>query len=77
VDSIPRFFKPLRASVAQDGTKEAVKFISDEMVDAFYVIGPAARCKERVAAYRQAGVDLPLLLPRLEDYRRVAETLNQ
>jgi 5,10-methylenetetrahydromethanopterin reductase len=73
----PAILKPLRASVAKDGGKEAVGLISDEMVDAFYVIGPAARCKERIAAYRQAGVDLPLLLPRLEDYRKVAETLNQ
>jgi len=73
----PAILKPLRASVAQDGGKEAVKLISDEMVDAFYVVGPAARCKERIAAYRQAGIDLPLLLPRLEDYRKVAETLNQ
>jgi hypothetical protein len=45
------------------------------MVEAFYVIGSATRCKERVAEYRQAGVDLPLLLPRLEDYRKVTETL--
>ena len=72
----PAILKPLRASVTKNGGKEAVKLISDEMVDAFYVVGPAARCKERVAAYRQAGVDLPLLLPRLEDYRKVAETLN-
>jgi hypothetical protein len=47
------------------------------MVEAFYLIGPAVRCKERIAAYRQAGVDLPLLLPRLEDYQKVAETLNR
>jgi hypothetical protein len=63
--------------VAKDGGKEAVNLISDEMVEAFYVLGPADHCKERITAYRQAGVDLPLLLPRLEDYRKVAETLNQ
>ena len=73
----PAVLPPLRASAAQDGGKEAISLISDEMVDAFYVIGPADRCKERITAYRQAGVDLPLLLPRLEDYRKVAETLNQ
>ncbi len=72
----PAILKPLRASVAKDGGKDVVGLISDEMVDAFYVIGPAARCKERIAEYRQAGVDLPLLLPRLEDYRRVAEVLS-
>ena len=40
------------------------------------MVGPASRCKERIAEYRDAGVDLPLLLPRLEDYRRVAESLR-
>ncbi|HEV8712090.1 MAG TPA: LLM class flavin-dependent oxidoreductase [Candidatus Binatia bacterium] len=73
----PAILPPLRALAATDGGKEAVKLISDEMVDAFYVLGPADHCKERITAYRQAGVDLPLLLPRLEDYRKVAETLNQ
>lgn len=73
----PAILKPLRASVAQDGEKAAVHLITDAMVDAFYAVGSAARCQERIVEYRQAGVDLPLLLPRLEDYRRVAETLNQ
>jgi len=72
----PGILAPLRASVARNGGKEAVSLISDDMVESFYLIGPAARCKERIAEYRQAGVDLPLLLPRLEDYRTVAETLR-
>ena len=42
------------------------------MVDSFYVAGGPSRCMERIAAYRDAGVDLPLLLPRLEDYAQVA-----
>lgn len=68
--------EPLRASVAKDGGNEAIDLISDDMVESFYLIGPAVRCKERIAEYRQAGVDLPLLLPRLEDYRKVAESLS-
>jgi 5,10-methylenetetrahydromethanopterin reductase len=73
----PAILLTLRAAAATDGGREAVRLISDEMVDAFYVLGPADRCQERIAAYRRAGVDLPLLLPRLEDYRKVAETLNR
>jgi 5,10-methylenetetrahydromethanopterin reductase len=72
----PAILEPLRASVQKDGGKEAVDLIGDEMVEAFYVIGSATRCKERIAEYRQAGVDLPLLLPRLEDYAVVAEALK-
>ena len=39
--------------------------------------GPADKCKERIAAYQAAGVDAPLLLPRLEDYKRVVEALKE
>ncbi len=66
--------EPLRASVQQDRGASAVDLISDEMVDAFYLVGSEEYCKERVAAYRNAGVDLPLLLPRLEDFENIART---
>ena len=67
---------PLRESYKNDDDEKAVKLVTDEMVDAFYLVGPADKCKERIAAYQNAGVDAPLLLPRLEDYRKVAETLQ-
>ncbi len=66
--------EPLRASVQQDRGASAVELISDEMVDAFYLVGSEDYCKERVQAYRDAGVDLPLLLPRLEDFENIART---
>ena len=61
----------------QDRGASAVDLISDEMVDAFYIVGSEEYCKERVAAYRNAGVDLPLLLPRLEDFENIARTHGQ
>jgi len=67
---------PLRETIKTDGEKAAVHLITDAMVDAFYIVGSAAQCKKRIAEYRQAGVTTPLLLPRLEDYRTVATTLN-
>ncbi len=66
----------LRASTEKDGGKDAVGLIDDDMVESFYLVGDAARCKERIAEYREAGVSLPLLLPRLEDYTLVAESLS-
>ena len=69
----PSILGPLRASVADDGGKSALRLITDEMIDAFYVLGPTTRCVERIVEYREAGVDLPLLLPRLRDFRQVAE----
>jgi 5,10-methylenetetrahydromethanopterin reductase len=72
----PSILPALRETVKKDGEKAAVHFVTDEMVDAFYIVGPADRCKARIEDYRQAGVDEPLLLPRLEDFRKVAETLR-
>jgi alkanesulfonate monooxygenase SsuD/methylene tetrahydromethanopterin reductase-like flavin-dependent oxidoreductase (luciferase family) len=46
------------------------------MVEAFYLVGTAAQCRERLAEYRAAGVALPLLLPRLEDYAAVAAAFH-
>ena len=72
----PSILAPLRASEESDDGKYAATLISDDMVEAFYVVGHEERCKERIAEYREAGVDLPLLLPRLEDYAKVARTLS-
>ena len=65
--------EPLRAAAPTAG---AADLISDEMVEAFYVVGDAATCRARIDEYTAAGVDAPLLLPRLEDYLRVADTLR-
>ena len=66
----------LRASYAEDGGTAAVELIGDDMVEAFYLLGPDDVCRRRVAEYRQAGVDLPLLLPRLEDFARTADAFR-
>ena len=37
--------------------------LSDRMLDAICLIGPISRCHEQFAAFREAGVDLPILSP--------------
>ena len=37
--------------------------LSDRLLDAVCVIGPVSRCREQIAAFRAAGVDLPILAP--------------
>ena len=71
----PSILGPLRAAAKTDGGQGAIDLVSDQMVDSFYLVGGASRCNERIAEYREAGVDLPLLLPRLEDYGKVAQSL--
>ena len=67
--------KPLRAATSHTDA-DVVELISDDMVEAFYLIGDAATCRARIAEYRAAGVDAPLLLPRLDDYMQVADALR-
>ena len=65
----------IRELSADDDMDGAVRLVTDDMVDSCYVIGPPEQCRERVEEYARAGVDEPLLLPRLEDYRDVAEAM--
>ena len=71
----PSILVPLRAAAQKDDGQGAIDLVSDEMIDSFYLVGGASRCKERIAEYCDAGVELPLLLPRLEDYEKVAQSL--
>ena len=44
----------------QGGSGEA---LSDRVLDAIGLLGTVAGCRERIAAYREAGLDLPILWP--------------
>lgn len=66
---------PLRAAAFAGRAADAAALVSDAMIDAFYLLGPAAALRERVAAYRAAGVDAPLVLPPLAGFESVARAL--
>jgi 5,10-methylenetetrahydromethanopterin reductase len=53
--------------------------LSDRFLDAICLIGPVGRCRERLAAYREAGLDLPILWPAVgvEHARQVIETFRR
>jgi len=71
----PSIVGPLRAALAASGAAAAAAYVGTEIVEAFTLLGDAERCRERIEAYRAAGVDRPLLLPRLPDFERVADAL--
>jgi alkanesulfonate monooxygenase SsuD/methylene tetrahydromethanopterin reductase-like flavin-dependent oxidoreductase (luciferase family) len=52
---------------------------SDRMLDAICLIGPVSRCREQLAAFRAAGVDLPILSPPVgvEGTREVIKAFRQ
>jgi alkanesulfonate monooxygenase SsuD/methylene tetrahydromethanopterin reductase-like flavin-dependent oxidoreductase (luciferase family) len=41
----------------------AERAVSDDMADAVTLVGDAARCRERLAAYRMAGAALTIVFP--------------
>jgi alkanesulfonate monooxygenase SsuD/methylene tetrahydromethanopterin reductase-like flavin-dependent oxidoreductase (luciferase family) len=67
---LPFFQRLIRASgftaeadkAEQGGGGEA---LSDRLLDAICLLGPVSRCRDRLAEYRDAGLDLPILWPAM------------
>jgi alkanesulfonate monooxygenase SsuD/methylene tetrahydromethanopterin reductase-like flavin-dependent oxidoreductase (luciferase family) len=53
----------LSQAVAKGDQAAAAAAVSDEMADALCLIGPAPRCWEGLQAFRDAGVQMPILVP--------------
>jgi len=51
------------AAAWSQGDRDAAEQASDELIDATSVAGTPAQCRERVEAYRQSGIDVPILSP--------------
>ena len=52
---------------ARGDRDRAVRLVPDTLIDAVALAGPPARCRERLAQYRDAGVALPIVTPRVRD----------
>jgi alkanesulfonate monooxygenase SsuD/methylene tetrahydromethanopterin reductase-like flavin-dependent oxidoreductase (luciferase family) len=66
--ALPFFQRLLRASgFAEEADKAEAGAgdgaLSDRVLDAICLIGPVGRCRDRLAEYREAGLDLPILWP--------------
>jgi alkanesulfonate monooxygenase SsuD/methylene tetrahydromethanopterin reductase-like flavin-dependent oxidoreductase (luciferase family) len=68
---------PAEAEQAEQGAGAAA--LSDRFLDAVCLIGPMSRCRERLAAFTAAGLDLPILVPPIgvEGARGVIEAFRQ
>ena len=82
--NLPFFRRLLRASgigaeadLAEQGGAEAA--LSDRVLDAICLMGPLSSCRQRLAEYRDAGVDLPILWPAVdaESARATVEAFRQ
>ncbi len=66
---------PVRELIAAGDESGAARYVSEELAEACYLLGDANRCRERIQEYTNAGVDTPLLLPRLEAFHQTVESL--
>jgi hypothetical protein len=53
----------VREALAHGDLRGAAAWLSDRLLEALVPIGPAARCREHLAAFGEAGVTLPLVMP--------------
>jgi probable F420-dependent oxidoreductase len=45
----------------------AARLVPDQLIDAVALAGPPARCRERLARYRETGLGLPIITPRVRE----------
>jgi 5,10-methylenetetrahydromethanopterin reductase len=57
------FVESIRTTFNADGVEAAARKIDDSVVDLLCAAGSVEECRERLQAYRQTGVDLPILTP--------------
>jgi 5,10-methylenetetrahydromethanopterin reductase len=53
----------IAAAWARGDREAAERSVSDALIDATSIAGTPEQCRERIAAYRRSGVDLPILSP--------------
>ena len=50
---------PVRELIAAGDESGAARYVSDELAEACYLLGDAARCRDRIRQYTDAGVEHP------------------
>jgi alkanesulfonate monooxygenase SsuD/methylene tetrahydromethanopterin reductase-like flavin-dependent oxidoreductase (luciferase family) len=53
----------VREALVRGDSRGAAACLSDRLLEALVLLGPAARCREHLAAFGEAGVTLPLVMP--------------
>lgn len=59
----PAFMRALRETFATGGVESTAPLVGDDIVDLVSASGSVEDCRARLAEYRKAGVDLPILAP--------------
>ncbi|MGE0681587.1 MAG: LLM class flavin-dependent oxidoreductase [Candidatus Binatia bacterium] len=59
----PDAAQAIRSAWKRGDREGAAKLVPDELIQALGVAGTPAECRERIAAYRQSGIALPIIFP--------------
>jgi 5,10-methylenetetrahydromethanopterin reductase len=57
----PVYLERLRTAIADGGVEAGSRLVTDEVIDLLVVAGSPEECRARIAAYRDAGMDLPVI----------------
>ena len=57
------------------GVEDAMKLVSDEVVDRHAVSGSPDHCRERIGDWVEAGATYPIIVPMTNNYDQIAEEL--
>jgi len=57
------------------GVEEAMKLVSDDIVDRMTISGSASHIKDRIGEWLEAGISYPVILPLSDNYDEIVETL--
>jgi 5,10-methylenetetrahydromethanopterin reductase len=57
------------------GVEEAMKLVSDDIVDRMTISGSASRIKDRIAEWLDAGISYPVILPLSDNYDEIVAAL--
>ena len=66
----------VRSAWRQGRTKEALELVPVDLIDKIGLTGTAAECRESLALYRQAGITLPIIFPRLTGSRAKEQAME-
>jgi alkanesulfonate monooxygenase SsuD/methylene tetrahydromethanopterin reductase-like flavin-dependent oxidoreductase (luciferase family) len=57
--------RAIKDAFDREGREAAAKVVPDELIDAVALAGTPQQCRDRIAAYRRAGLALPIVSPRV------------
>jgi 5,10-methylenetetrahydromethanopterin reductase len=57
----------IRKAAKSGDYHEAVKYVNEELIDAFSVSGSPKECKQKIRKFTDSGIKLPILLPQGEE----------